>query len=99
MQDPYIVRSIFSKGWYPPDTSALSTLHSPLSSLDTVSSLSVLVLVSRRPRAGVSQEKLGGGEPLAWGRGLAPARGYTGYKITRKVNIRAGNEPSRSLKC
>ena len=80
MQDPYIVRSIFSKGWYPPDTSALSTLHSPLSSLDTVSSLSVLVLVSRRPRAGVSQEKLGGGEPLAWGRGLAPASGYTGYK-------------------
>ena len=82
MQDPYIVRSIFSEGWYPPDTSALylQSTHSPLSSLDTVSSLSVLVLVSRRPRAGVSQEKLGGGEPLAWGRGLAPARGYTGHK-------------------
>ena len=65
-------------------------LHSPLSSLDTVSSLSMLVLVSMRPLAGVSQEKLGGGEPLAWGRGLAPARGYIRYKVTRKVNIRAG---------
>ena len=65
MQHPYIVRSIFSKGWYPPDTSALSTLTPVLPGHDV-----------QPERAGVGlQAAPGGGLPGEAGRGRATGLG------------------------